>query len=533
MKKCKTFLMLLICLLPFGLLAQQAEFIITVEKKLTKSDIQAFELRGFKVTKKIFDQPIMYLIRATSRNSNLPYKKIANLPNVLQISENREADFRTTEPNDARYEDQWHLVNIKADEAWDLATSGVTPHGDTIVLAIFDQGIEIDHPDLRDNIWKNRGEIPNDNIDNDANGYIDDFIGLNLHSGKDDHFPKSHGTEVVGVMGARGDNEIGISGVSWNSKILPISKSQGSIFDADMIESLNYIIQQRRLYNETNGAQGAFVVAINISIGFLRATASDHPGLCAAFEELGRHGILGVTATANEDFDVDTEGDVPAVCPSEYQISVTGSDRSNELMRNVAFGKQHIDVAAPGDEILTTALGRNYGERSGTSLATPQVAGAVALMYMAASDELMQLIRVNPSSGALAIREILLSTAEENNTLINKVASGGRLDLGTAVRAAHKFSNDPAPETLDLFIQPTLVEQTLDFQLDLPTQSPVEISIFDLQGRLIYHFTARQPLLQGLNEYQINMTPLFSGIYFMTATQDGQRVMKRFVKVGE
>src|SRR5688572_12616147 len=219
---------------------------------------------------------------------------VKNLSCVVSIQEDRRIEWRDTEPNDPAYINQSDMELIGMPEAWDIARGGVTSKGDTIVVAIIDNGFEPNHIDLRDNIWKNREEIPNDDIDNDLNGYTDDYVGVNIATGDDQHPPGNHhGTSVAGIIGARGNNGTGISGVNWNVKMMLVS---GANFESELIEAYEYVLDFRKKYNQTNGAEGAFVVVTNLSGGINNAWADDHPLWCNMYDQLGEEGVLSVTA---------------------------------------------------------------------------------------------------------------------------------------------------------------------------------------------------------------------------------------------
>ncbi len=525
-------LVYIILLTPTFLLAQSNGYIVQFDKIPSPEVVKKLESRGILLNKKIFEKPLMYLIKS-GRGLEINISELSKIPGIIHVNANRPAELRTTEPNDALFHDMWHLDQIHACGAWDFATSGTTNDNDSIVIAVFDSGFEQDHPDLKYNLWKNKSEIPNDGIDNDGNSYIDDYNGLNIYSGKDDHAQKPHGTEVIGVVGASGNNEIGISGVTWNAKLMMVSKSQGGLFEADFIEAYNYIIDQRKTYNESDGNLGSFVVAVNLSIGISRAKAEDYPMWCAVYDELGRHGILGISATDNDNYNVDIEGDMPTTCPSPYQIAVTGSTRSDQLMNFVAYGPTHIDLTAPGDEIITTTLGHNYGDASGTSLATPQVSGAIGLLYMAASADLLAIINSNPAHGALIMRELLLSNVEQSIDLQDMVASGGRLDLESAVRAARNYTSDPAPEELTIGeFYPTLTNSMINLEIQLPVDEPVEFYIYDMHmGRLVRQFTETNRFSIGSNFYSFSVANLGSGSYFLVIEQGNNKLTRKFVKI--
>jgi subtilisin family serine protease len=144
-----------------------------------------------------------------------------------------------------------------------ITTGGLTVQGDTIVVAVIDCGADITHEDL--NFWKNYLEIPGNGIDDDTNGYVDDFDGWNAQSQTGVITSCSHGTHVSGIIGAIGNNTTGVVGVNWNVKIMPVQPS--STNEALVVAAYTYVYNMRRLYNQTNGAKGAFIVATNSSFG--------------------------------------------------------------------------------------------------------------------------------------------------------------------------------------------------------------------------------------------------------------------------
>lgn len=171
-----------------------------------------------------------------------------------------------------------------------------------------------------DNIWYNRRETPNNGIDDDNNGYVDDYRGYDVRFGGNAAGNLGfHGTAVNGIIGARGNNDIGI-GVNWNVKLMNFSNVAT---DAEIVTAYEYAAKMRRRYNQTNGREGAFVVATNASFGKDFEQAVDHPLWCAAYDSLGVVGVLSAAATINKNVDVDAQGDMPSTCSSEYLLVVT------------------------------------------------------------------------------------------------------------------------------------------------------------------------------------------------------------------
>ena len=146
--------------------------------------------------------------------------------------------------NDPVYINQRDMNLIGMTKAWDITTGGVTAQGDTIVVALVDNGYDTDHEDLVQNIYINHLEIDNDGIDNDLNGYIDDRRGYNVSTQDDAHQQLTHGTSVAAIVGAKGNNGVGVSGVNWNVKLMLVS---GADFESDVIEAYQYILDMRNL----------------------------------------------------------------------------------------------------------------------------------------------------------------------------------------------------------------------------------------------------------------------------------------------
>ncbi|MFZ1733848.1 MAG: S8 family serine peptidase, partial [Flavobacteriales bacterium] len=303
-------------------------------------------------------------------------RAVRNHPHVQLAQNNHHLTLREV-PNDERFGDQWHHQNINSEAAWDISTGGLTADGDTIVVCII-ENCNLPHDDLIANAWINHQEIPDNGVDDDANGYTDDYLGWSPNNDDDEVYGGSHGTQVAGMIGATGDNEVGVVGANWTVKMMVVSNSGAS--DAGVIASHSYPLTMRRMYNETNGEKGAFVVATNASWGIDGGQPEDSPLWCAMYDSLGVQGILNCGATANNSVDVDVVGDLPTACPSDFMISVTATDIDDERTFS-AYGLTTIDVGAPGAAVLTTNISGGYGTTSGTSFASPLTAGVIGLLY--------------------------------------------------------------------------------------------------------------------------------------------------------
>ncbi len=366
---------------------------------------------------------------------------------VKIVQYNHELQFRNT-PNDSLLGKQWQWINttnsssstadadIDAELAWDITTGGVTPKGDTIVVAIIDDGISLSHPDLKPNLWRNKNEIAGNGLDDDGNGYIDDVRGWNVETGNDNVDVGNHGIEVAGMIGAKGNNNKGVTGINWNVKLMSITIK--TIDEANAIAGYAYALKMRKLYNQTGGKKGAFVVVTNSSFGIDNGMPQDAPLWCEFYDSLGVQGILSVAATANQDFNVDIKGDIPTTCTSDYLLTVTGSTPKDQKA-SAGYGKISIDVAAPSTGVFTTLGNSQYSAASGTSFASPIVAGLTALMYAAPCSNFAQLSKQNPAAAALEIKKAIMAGVDSLVAFDTNTASSGRVN---AFKAIKKLTNE-------------------------------------------------------------------------------------------
>ncbi len=313
-------------------------------------------------------------------------------------------------PNDPNFANLWGLEMIGAPEAWTV-TSGSAD----VVVAVIDTGIDYRHPDLRDNMWVNTGEIPGNLRDDDGNGYVDDVYGYNAISpSRPPEDDNRHGTHVAGTIGAVGDNQVGIVGVNWRVQIMALKflDKDGSGYLSDALEAIDYVLTMKR--------RGVNIRVVNASWGadtYSRA-------LEEAIERLSAEGILFVAAAGNGNTNV-------RQYPAAYEgvLSVAAVDQNGDLAYFSNYG-DWVDLAAPGRSILSTVPGGGYASFSGTSMATPHVAGVAAL--------------------ALSVRDVPLHELQQAlqqgvqlvPTLAGKVSTGGILDAVGTLRALN--ADDPA-----------------------------------------------------------------------------------------
>lgn len=319
----------------------------------------------------------------------------------------------------------------QAEKAWDAGFTG----SKSVIVGVVDEGIDITHPDLRDNIWTNPFEVAGDGVDNDGNGYADDINGWDfvnndssVYDGPDD----DHGTHVAGTIGGVGGNGIGVAGVNWNVTMIS-TKFLGTAggYTSDAVKALDYL-------TDLKARHGINIVASNNSWGGGGYSSALH----SAIIRNAKAGILFVAAAGNGGSDgIGDTNDSIANYPSNYstlQGTSTVSAASSEGVIAVAaltltgtlasysnYGATSVDIAAPGSGIASTLPGGTYGSYSGTSMATPHVTGAVAL-YAAAY----------PGSTATTIRDAILGSARATTALVGKSVTGGRLDVAAALNAA-------------------------------------------------------------------------------------------------
>lgn len=367
---------------------------------------------------------------------------------------NHVISLRDTIPDDPFFQTQWQWRNtgqsggnpdadVDADEAWSFTTGGHTASGDEIVVCVL-EGTDRNHPDLQGNLWFNHAEIPDNGIDDDANGYVDDYEGWNVATNTDDINPEGHGTTVAGMIGAVGNNATLVSGLNWNVKIMNVDFNN-DVSEDNALASYTYPYVMRKLYNETNGSKGALVVATNASWGIDFGQPADAPLWCMFYDSLGSVGILSCGATANNNVNIDQVGDLPTACPSEFLISVTATN-SSDVRTFSGYGTEHIDVGAPGEDIVSIGLNNSPVTSSGTSFASPLVAGLIGLMYSAPCPYLGNLAKSDPPQAATLVRDAIFYSVDTVPALLNEVKYGGRVNARKAIeRLLENCGPCPAP----------------------------------------------------------------------------------------
>jgi hypothetical protein len=461
-------------------------------------------------------------------------------PDVLIVQFNHYLELRNT-PDDPNFSQQWNMYNIgqtsgtegadiRAVDAWDLATGGLTASGDTIVIAVIDDGFDLLHEDV--SYWKNYAEIPANGMDDDGNGYVDDFSGWNAldHTG---NIPiASHGTHVSGIAGAKGNNATGVAGVNWNVQIMPVKGYSG--VESIVVEGYAYVLEMRARFNESGGTEGALVVSANSSFGINNGQPTNYPLWCAMYDSMGQYGILHATATANSNVNVDLVGDMPTACPSEYMISVTNTTATDQKNSSAGYGAVTIDLGAPGTSILSTLTLNTYGTKTGTSSASPHIAGAVALLYSLQCEKLAFDYLSDPAGTALRMKDFLLGGVDSLGDLTNSfpTVTGGRLNVYNAMELAGAYYNCnvgieevlAGEEEFVLYPNPAVDELTVVMNKNF--LSPITVTVINLLGQ---RQAVHEYSVAG-NEIRLNISSLLPGPYWLMVQGNEEVLTGSFIR---
>ena len=366
-------------------------------------------------------QDLVFTVLSFAENKNLKtvLKQLNDHPSILYAEPNY-IRSKNVLPNDPDFSQLWGLNNIAqegglldadidAPEAWDTSTGSANS-----VIGILDTGVDYTHQDLAANMWINPGEIPDDGIDNDNNGYVDDIHGIDcVNNDSDPIDDDSHGTHVAGTIGAEGDNGIGITGVNWNTRIMAL-KFLDELGGGDVvgqIECLAYAVNMKKNH-------GINIHITNNSYGGPFFTQIEKDAIQASADA----NMLFIAAAGNELNNNDINPSYPATYDLDNIISVAATTRTDELASFSNFGATTVDIGAPGADILSTTPGDQYQRFDGTSMATPHVTGAASLLWSN-----------NPSLTALAIKNKLMLLADPIPALAGKTVSGRRLNINTAL----------------------------------------------------------------------------------------------------
>ena len=366
------------------------------------------------------------LVRVAPGDAAAAAARLRRDPRVRYVEPNYRVTFAEgVTPDDPFFLQLWGLDNagqvvngvggvpdadIDAPEAWSFATGSPD-----VVVGVIDTGIDLDHPDLASRIWLNPGEncsgCRTDGVDNDANGYVDDWRGWdfvgNDNNPSDDN---GHGTHVAGTIGAAGNDGAGVTGVAWDARLMPLKflSASGSGTTANAAKAV--------LYAAENGAR----ITNNSWNGYAFSQA-----LLDAIREADAAGSLFVAAAGNDGVSTDAYAAYPSSYEAPNVVSVAATDASDLRASFSNYGPTRVDLGAPGVNVYSTWAGDSYRYASGTSMASPHVAGTAALLAARFAD-----------ASAVGLKALLLGTVDANASLAGKTLTGGRLNAGTAAACA-------------------------------------------------------------------------------------------------
>jgi subtilisin family serine protease/subtilisin-like proprotein convertase family protein len=320
-------------------------------------------------------------------------------------------------PNDPRYGSLYGMTKIGAPTAWDTTTGNPN-----FVVAVIDSGVDYTHPDLAANMWRNPGEIPNDGIDNDNDGFVDDVFGADFANNDGNPMDdNNHGTHVAGTIGAVGNNAVGVAGVNWNVKIMALKflDASGSGSTSNAVRAIDFAVTKGvKLSNNSWGGGGA------------------DPTLTAAIGRARTAGHIFVAAAGNSGQNIDATPSYPASYTANYDnvVAVAATD-SNDVLANFSnYGATRVQLAAPGVSIVSTTPNNTYSTFSGTSMAAPHVTGAIALYW-----------GQNPSLTYQQVISKLTSSVDPVAGLAGKVSTGGRLNVAKMLAGSTSPPVSPPP----------------------------------------------------------------------------------------
>ena len=393
--------------------------LIKFKSNVSKEEIKRVLSKYGLYIDEFYKEISVYKIKALNKKN---IKNLVSTLDNLSFVEYAQIDGIVTAnnfPNDPYFEKLWGLNNegqtggtydadIDMLKAWDKTTGSKK-----VIVAVIDTGVNYNHADLKSNMWINRKEIPNNGIDDDHNGYIDDYRGWdfvnNDNNPMDDH---NHGTHCSGTIGAIGDNGVGVTGVNWKVSIMPLKflDSCGIGTDSNAIKAILYSAKMGAKISSNSWGGSTYNKALYDAIKYFRSK-----------------GGLFVAAAGNKGRNNDKKPSYPASYNLDNIISVAATDHNDKLASFSNYGVKSVDLAAPGVKILSTVI-HGYKYFDGTSMATPHVAGVAALVKS-----------IYPHDSYTQLKNRLLKSVDKLDSLKGKVLTGGRLN---ATRALGMSPND-------------------------------------------------------------------------------------------
>ncbi|HEX9654185.1 MAG TPA: S8 family peptidase [bacterium] len=401
---------------------KEGEIIIKFKSTVSVSDT-TFSYAGLRVLRR-FDPIGIYQCAITDGKAVPDALLKCNADAEIEYAEPNYIYHTFVTPNDPRFSELYGMTIIDAPEAWDVQTGSKS-----VIVGVIDTGVDTGHEDLQANIWSNPGETgggkENNQVDDDNNGLVDDYRGWDfLNNDNNPADDNNHGSHCSGSIGGVGNNGKGVVGVNWNVSIMPLKflGADGSGTTDDAVSAIIY------------GANMGAKVLSNSWGGGGRSQALED-----AIEYANGQGVLFIAAAGNESSDNDRFASYPANYEVANVVSVAASTSSDNLASFSNYGKRTVHLAAPGNSILSTVANDRYERLSGTSMATPHVSGAMALVWAQF-----------PALSANQIKIRVLGAVDRNSAFADRVITGGRLNVNKALSSNPIIANTTRLEnTLD------------------------------------------------------------------------------------
>ncbi len=498
---------------------KEGELLVKFKPRVGRHAASASHTTVGSRVKKLFKRTGVQLV---SLDSGLTTKEAIELYKTNSDVEYAEPNYKRHPhdifPNDVYFVDLWGLHNtgqldgtpdadIDAPKAWQVTTGS----GDVIV-AVIDTGVDYDHEDLSDNMWRNDLELNGSpGVDDDGNGHIDDIYGIDAYSDDTDPMDEdNHGSHCAGTIGAVGDNGIGVVGVTWDVRIMALRfMGVGGGWTSDAIDCLEYAIMMKEDF-------GHNVRVVNASFGGADYSQAEYDAIQAA----GDADILFVASAGNDSQDNDVHAHYPCGYDLPNIMAVAATDRRDQLLYFDAplftgsnWGAATVDLAAPGQAILSCKRGDSYGYMSGTSMAAPHVSGLAALIFAA-----------NPAYSWDQVNLNILFTVDPLEDLDGLVLTGGRINANSALTCIpdqlHLQPLEPSSDFSLLKDKPTVVRVLAGTCAGPAADASVTVS-FDtgVDPSAVLHDDGINPdLLAGDGQYAGFWTPQVAGPVTMMVT---------------
>ena len=425
-----------------GAVAMVADHIlVTLQPGVREQELLAFNREYSAKIRKKLPASATYLVEFPDATIDTVLQAITTYGGRTRLVKYAEPDYvvyAVATPNDPRYAELWGMNNtgqtggtpdadIDAPEAWNTGT------GNNTLVAVVDTGIDYNHEDLVGNVWVNPGEIADNGIDDDGNGYTDDIHGIDVvNSDSDPKDDNDHGTHCSGTIAAVGNNGIGVVGVCWSARIMGLKflSAGGYGYTSGAIECIDYgTMMGARVMNNSWGGGGY------------------SQALYDAIERANQSNIVFCAAAGNAAANTDVSPHYPSAYTNANIIAVAASDRTDSLSSFSSYGATSVDLAAPGSAILSTIADDRYTAWNGTSMATPHCSGAAALLFS-----------VNSQLTAAQVKASIINNVDPKPAFTGKTVTGGRLNVAQAMESIYGISFDKSYYFTDSWALITLTD---------------------------------------------------------------------------